>query len=67
MVGFINLKLYTFGLGSTYHSLLRDVTRGSNPAQSGSGTGFKAVAGFHLVTGWGSPVGTAFINALTTP
>ncbi len=66
-VGFINTKLYTLGVGSTYHSLLHDQTSGSNPPQAGSGSGFKAVAGFDLVTGWGSPIGAAFINALTTP
>jgi len=44
-------------VGSNYHSYFHDITSGSN-------SGFKAVAGYDLVTGWGSPVGPAFISAL---
>jgi subtilase family serine protease len=56
-IGFLNTALYNFGVGSSYHSYFHDVTSGSNG-------GFKAVAGYDLVTGWGSPVGPAFISAL---
>jgi len=66
-VGFVNPKLYQLALSSSYHSLFHDITSGSNKPAAGSGTGFKAVAGFDLVTGWGSPIGPAFINALVTP
>lgn len=66
-VGFVNPKLYQLALSSNYHSLFHDITSGSNKPAAGSGTGFKAVAGFDLVTGWGSPIGPAFINALVTP
>lgn len=52
-----NTSLYSLGTGSSYHSLFRDISRGSNG-------GFKAVANFDLVTGWGSPIGPAFITAL---
>ncbi|MGC1549303.1 MAG: S53 family peptidase [Rhodanobacter sp.] len=56
-VGFLNTSLYNFGVGSSYHSYFHDITSGSNG-------GFKAVAGYDLVTGWGSPIGPAFISAL---
>jgi subtilase family serine protease len=56
-IGFLNTALYNFGVGSNYHSYFHDITSGSNG-------GFKAVAGYDLVTGWGSPVGPAFISAL---
>ncbi|HEY9131304.1 MAG TPA: S53 family serine peptidase, partial [Dyella sp.] len=60
-VGFVNPKLYQLGLSASYHSLFHDITSGSNKPSSGSGTTFNAVAGFDLVTGWGSPIGAAFI------
>ena len=56
-IGFLNTALYNFGVGSSYHSYFHDITSGSNG-------GFKAVAGYDLVTGWGSPIGPAFISAL---
>jgi subtilase family serine protease len=56
-IGFLNTALYNFGVGSSYHSYFHDITSGSNG-------GFSAVAGYDLVTGWGSPVGPAFISAL---
>ncbi len=56
-VGFLNTALYNFGVGSNYHTYFHDITSGSNG-------GFKAVAGYDLVTGWGSPIGPAFITAL---
>jgi subtilase family serine protease len=56
-IGFLNTALYNFGTGSNYHSYFHDITSGSNG-------GFSAVAGYDLVTGWGSPVGPAFISAL---
>lgn len=56
-IGFLNTALYNFGVGSSYHSYFHDITSGSNG-------GFKAVTGFDLVTGWGSPIGPAFISAL---
>ncbi len=66
-VGAINAKLYKLGLGSKYRSVMHDITSGSNPASDGGNPGYKAVAGFDLVTGWGTPTGQAFIDALTTP
>ncbi len=61
-VGFLNPTIYSLGGGSSYQSILHDITSGNN-------NGFSATAGYDLVTGWGSPNGQALINALsgTTP
>ena len=55
-VGFINPAIYQIGIGGSYTTVFHDITVGSN--------GLPAVAGYDLVTGWGSPQGAAFINAL---
>jgi len=57
--GFIDPVIYPLGLSSGYSAAFHDITSGSN--------GFPAVAGYDLVTGWGSPNGTGLINALTGP
>jgi len=56
-IGFINPDLYSFGVSSSYHTDFHDITSG----KSGS---YSAVAGYDLVTGWGSPNGQGLINAL---
>jgi subtilase family serine protease len=63
-VGFINPALYNLGLSANYAAALHDITSGSNPPTSGGGSGFNAVPGYDLVTGWGSPAGAALINQL---
>ncbi len=63
-VGFVNPALYNIGLGKGYSTAFHDITSGSNPSSTGSGNGFKAVAGYDLVTGWGSPAGAGLINQL---
>ncbi|HTR22730.1 MAG TPA: protease pro-enzyme activation domain-containing protein [Terriglobales bacterium] len=55
--GFINPAIYPLGLGSGYAAAFHDITSGNN--------GFPAVAGYDLITGWGSPNGTGLIDALT--
>jgi len=55
-LGFINPALYTIGLSSSYDSDFHDITSGSN--------GYPATVGYDLVTGWGSPNGSALISAL---
>ena len=55
-LGFITPALYSIGGGSSYKSDFHDITSGSN--------GYSATVGYDLVTGWGSPNGTALINAL---
>ena len=55
-VGFINPAVYNIGVSSSYATDFHDITSGSN--------GLPAVAGYDLVTGWGSPNGSALITAL---
>jgi subtilase family serine protease len=63
-VGFINPALYNLGTSSSYASAFHDITSGSNPPAAGDGSGFNAVPGYDLVTGWGSPAGVGLINQL---
>ena len=56
-IGFINPTIYSQNVTSQYSTDFHDVTSGT----SGS---YSAVAGYDLVTGWGSPNGTGLINAL---
>lgn len=62
-VGFLNPALYRLGVSAMYPAAFHDITSGSNPP-TGGGNGFYAVAGYDLVTGWGSPKGTGLINQL---
>ena len=64
-IGFVNTAIYNLSVGSAYASNFHDITSGSNPATSGGGNGFNAVAGYDLVTGWGSPIGATLINTLS--
>jgi subtilase family serine protease len=63
-VGFINPALYNLGISSSYSGAFHDITSGSNPPAAGDGSGFNAVPGYDLVTGWGSPAGVGLINQL---
>jgi subtilase family serine protease len=56
-LGFLNPALYDIGVGTSYDSDFHDITSGSNG-------GYKAVVGYDLVTGWGSPNGPNLIKAL---
>jgi subtilase family serine protease len=66
-VGFINPALYNLGVSASYPSVFHDITSGSNPPTAGEGSGFSAVPGYDLVTGWGTPAGAALINQLAGP
>jgi subtilase family serine protease len=66
-VGFVNPALYNLGIGPTGSSAFHDITSGSNPPTAGDGSGFSAVPGYDLVTGWGSPAGPSLINLLAGP
>jgi subtilase family serine protease len=66
-VGFINTALYNLGISSSRSSAFHDITSGSNPPTAGDGSGFGAVPGYDLVTGWGSPAGAGLINLLAGP
>ena len=63
-IGFINPTLYSIGLSSSFTTDFHDVTSGNNKPTEGSGSGFNAVTGYDLVTGWGSPNGANLLNAL---
>jgi len=63
-VGFINPALYNLGISASYSGAFHDITSGSNPPSTGDGSGFNAVPGYDLVTGWGSPAGVGLINQL---
>jgi len=63
-VGFINPTLYNIGISKSYPGVFHDVTKGGNPPAAGGGSGFSAVPGYDLVTGWGSPAGVGLINQL---
>jgi subtilase family serine protease len=63
-VGFINPALYNLWVAAYSSSVFHDITSGSNPPTAGGGNSFSAVAGYDLVTGWGSPAGAALIDQL---
>lgn len=56
-LGFLNPTIYAIGKGSSYSSDFHDIVGGNNG-------GFNAVAGYDLMTGWGSPTGQNTIDAL---
>ena len=53
-VGLMTPFLYPIGVGPSYNSAFHDITSGSNGPYF-----FPAVTGYDLVTGWGSPNGSA--------
>jgi hypothetical protein len=68
LMGFLNPTLYAIGLtrGSPtdlYSNTFNDITSGNNA--NGFGSGFNAVPGYDLVTGWGSPT-CQLVNQLAT-
>ena len=58
-IGFLNPSLYGIGTSSSFGSDFHDITSGSNGEYS-------AVAGYDLVTGWGSPKAVNLINSLAS-
>ena len=68
-VGFINPAIYALGKGqggATYSSAFHDITTGNNTLTA-SQTGFSAVPGYDLCTGWGTPNGSNLLSALALP
>jgi subtilase family serine protease len=61
-IGFLNPTFYAIGTSGSYYNHFHDITSGSN--DNGLGETYNAVAGYDLVTGWGSPDGHTLINAL---
>jgi subtilase family serine protease len=65
-VGFLNPTIYNIGISSAFTTDFHDITSGLNKPTAGTGNGFNAVAGYDLVTGWGSPT-SALVTALAGP
>ncbi len=57
-LGFANPSIYAIGKGANYQSDFNDITSGCNAIEC-------AVAGYDLVTGWGSPTGQSLIYDLS--
>jgi hypothetical protein len=64
--GFINPSVYAIGNSLNYNACFHDTVISSN-TWSSSTTKYRAVTGFDLCTGWGTPNGTNLINALAPP
>src|SRR6266567_452607 len=65
-VGFINPAIYALGKGPSYTSAFHDITIGNNTTTANP-TGFFAVSGYDLCTGWGTPTGSNLLSALALP
>ncbi len=65
-VGFVNPALYAIAKSASYHSCFHDITTGSN-TNSTSPTKYRAVSGYDLCTGLGTPNGDNLIPALLAP
>jgi subtilase family serine protease len=69
-VGFLNPALYDIATGPLYATCFHDITNGNNTWTNTrfglytSGNVYYAVPGYDLCTGWGTPAGTALIDAL---
>ncbi len=65
-IGFMNPSVYRLAQGVNATSDFHDITSGNNDT-SNQPTWFNAVAGFDLVTGWGSAAGQHLIDDLAGP
>jgi uncharacterized repeat protein (TIGR01451 family) len=65
-VGFLNPAIYSIGKSAIYATAFHDIKTGNN-TNSSSPTDFFAATGYDLCTGWGTPTGKGFINALSPP
>ena len=62
-IGSLNPSLYIVAEGTPYATDLHDITEGNNDTEN-QPTFWNAVAGYDLVTGWGSPAGQPLIDDL---
>jgi len=62
-IGFVNPAIYAIGKGTSYDSLMHDITTGNNTSST-SPNEFYATTGYDLCSGWGTPNGAGLINAL---
>jgi len=71
-VGLVNPALYEIGNGTSYNADFHDITSGNNSCYGvtpdcNSPLWYSAATGYDLVSGLGSPNGSALINALAPP
>jgi uncharacterized repeat protein (TIGR03803 family) len=66
VMGFLNPALYAIGKSSAYAANFHDVITGNNENYL-SPNKFRAVAGYDLCTGWGSPRGSNLLYSLAIP
>jgi hypothetical protein len=64
-LGFFNPALYAIGKSANYSKSFHDITSGNTTNHTSGPLKFFAATGYDLCTGWGSPVGSNLINALT--
>lgn len=62
-LGFINPSIYSIGEGPNFSADFHDIADGNNDTANQQ-VWYNAVAGYDLVTGWGSPNGQNLIDAL---
>jgi len=62
-IGFLNPTIYTLGQTANYMTDFHDITTGDNFNKDNPDQ-FSAEAGYDLVSGWGSPDGQAWLNAI---
>ena len=65
-VGFINPAVYELANESIYGACFHDIVTGNN-ARAANPNAFRAVPGYDLCSGLGTPKGTNLINALVSP
>ena len=65
-IGFLNPTIYSIGASGNYTTEIHDITNGNNETDN-QPIWYNAVTGYDLVTGWGSPNGQSFIDALAGP
>ena len=62
-LGFLNPVIYPLAEGANYASNFHDIISGNNDSAN-QPIWYNAVAGYDLITGWGSPKGQNLINTL---
>ncbi|WP_144021446.1 protease pro-enzyme activation domain-containing protein, partial [Caballeronia sordidicola] len=67
-IGLLNPSLYALGKSSSYASYFHDITVGNNltkwNTQPNNANQYFAVPGYDCCTGWGTPTGSALIDAI---
>ncbi len=59
--GFLNPIIYPIGVGANYQNYFHDITVGDNFNKTNPSL-YKAVTGYDLVTGWGSPLASGWLG-----